>query len=82
MRSEELVVRWWWDGGLWRGFPPPRLPGHMDAETFSFLMFSKSDSLLLRNSSEMRDDLTRNLLTLRFTGSRKHCVYRYIKIYF
>lgn len=44
------------------------LPGRMDAETFSFLMFSKSDSLLLRNSSEMRDDLTRNLLTLLFTG--------------
>lgn len=54
-------------GGSGGDFP---LPGSLatDAETFSFLMFPKSDSLLLRNSSEMRDDLTRNLLTLPFTG--------------
>ena len=69
MCSEELVARWRQNGGLRRGvFPPPHLPGRVDAETFSFLMFPKSDSLLLRNSSEMRDDLTRNLLTLPFTN--------------
>lgn len=44
------------------------LPGRTDAETFSFLLFPKSDSLLLRNSSEMRDDLTCNLLTLPLTN--------------
>lgn len=44
------------------GFLAPPVPSSPAAETFSFFMFQKNDSLLLRNSSEMRDDLTRNLL--------------------
>lgn len=79
MRSGDLGARLRWDAGR-TGPSPPFLapPIRMDAKTFSYFIFYwcfffffkrrfKSDSLLLRNSSEMRDNLTRHLLTLPVT---------------
>lgn len=68
MRSRDLGARLRWDAGR-TGHPPLLAPPvRMDAKTFSyFILFFNDDSLLLRNSSEMRDDLTHHLLTLPVT---------------
>lgn len=85
MGSEELVVRWWWDRRFWAGEAFFPLPGSLAAQMqrpFNFWYFQK----VIPSFCEIqaRQETISPVISSPFHSPirEKHCVYRYIKIYF